>query len=522
VEMDDVVMEETPGTNAGEGSGVEVAFRSVTKRFPPHIIANDRVSFEIERGTVHALLGENGAGKSTLMNILYGLLQPDEGEILVRGRSVTIPSPQKAIALGIGMVHQHFKLIPTHTVAENIILGLPSVPFFFPAKREIRHIVELSERYGLRVDPRARVWQLSAGEKQKMEILKALYRRANILILDEPTSVLTPQEVEELFTTLRAMKGEGKTCIFITHKLNEVMAVADRVTVMRYGKVKATLRPSETSSQELAQMMVGKKVIAVVPRRYTSREMVLRLENVWVMGDRDFPALLDVSLTVSQGEIVGVAGVAGNGQRELAEIVTGLRKVKQGRLFLGEKEITHLTPREIASLGVAYIPEERHLGLVGSMSVAENLIFRTYDRPPFSQGFLVDWGKVEAHTERLISDYHIYPPFPALPVKLLSGGNRQRVLLARELERNPRLVIASNPTAGLDVAGVEAIHELLLKAQEKGAGILLISGDLDELLKLANRIVVLFRGGIIGEREREQWTEDDRRDIGLMMGGVKR
>lgn len=500
---------------------VEIAFRSITKRFPPHIVANQNVSFEVEKGTVHALLGENGAGKSTLMNILYGLLQPDEGEIVLRGKIQKISSPREAIALGIGMVHQHFKLVNTHTVCGNIILGLHSVPFFFPTEKTFSAVRVLSERYGLQVDPRARIWQLSAGEKQKVEILKALYRNANILILDEPTAVLTPSETEELFQTLRVMKEEGKTCIFITHKLNEIMEIADRVTVMRQGEVVDTVSPATTSPEELAKMMVGREVFPVVPRKQISSKVVLALQGVWAMGDKDLPALLDVSLSVREGEIVGVAGVAGNGQKELAEVIVGLRKVKKGRILLAGNDITYLSPREIASLGVAYVPEERNTGLIGEMSVAENLILREYTEPPFFQGFWIDWEKAEEYGEKLISHYQIQPPIVEIPVRLLSGGNRQRVVLARELERNPKLVVAANPTAGLDIQGVEAIHSLLVQAQAKGAGILLISGDLDELLKLANRIVVLFRGEIVGECEREQWTERDRRSIGLMMGGIR-
>ena len=373
--------------NSWEQKPVEVAFRSITKRFPPDILANDRVSFEVKKGTVNALLGENGAGKTTLMNILYGLFSPDEGEIIIRGKPVKISSPREAINLGIGMVHQHFKLISTHTVAENIILGLMSTSFFFPAQKAEAEIRALSEKYGLKVDPRARVWQLSAGEKQKVEILKALYRKASILILDEPTSVLTPQEAEELFATLRAMKEEDKTCIFITHKLNEVKEIADAVTVMRKGRVVSTILPSQVSLEELARMTVGKEVISVVPRKTVSDKIVLRLQDVSAMGDRDFPALLNLSLSVREGEIVGVAGIAGNGQKELAEVIVGLREFISGHIFLEDKEITNLLPRDIASLGVAYIPEERNLGLVGEMSVAENLLLRGYYQPPFSQGF---------------------------------------------------------------------------------------------------------------------------------------
>jgi ABC-type uncharacterized transport system ATPase subunit len=306
------------------------------------------------------------------------------------------------------------------------------------------------------------------------------------------------------------MKEEGKTCIFITHKLNEVMAIADRVTVMRQGKVVNTLSPSSTSPEELARMMVDKPVLSVAPKKNVSSRVVLELQDVWAIGDKDLPALLDVTLTVRAGEIVGVAGVAGNGQRELAEVIVGLRKVKRGRIFLEGTDITALSPREIAALGVAYVPEERNIGLVGEMSIAENLMLRGYAEPPFSQGFWVNWNKAEAYSERLISHYQIHPPLMEMPVRLLSGGNRQRVILARELERKPKLVIAANPTAGLDVRGVEAIHELLVKAQEDGAGVLLISGDLDELLKLSNRIVVFFRGEVVGNLEKERWTEEDR------------
>jgi len=506
---------------------IAVAFEGVCKKFPPNILANDYISFEVEKGTIRAILGENGAGKTTLMNILYGLYQPDEGKILIKGKPVQISSPQKAIELGIGMVHQNFKLVETNSVIENIILGLSSVPFFEPVRKIQKKIEEMSQRYGLKIDLAAKIWQLSAAEQQCVEILKALYRQPEIIIWDESTSVLTPKEVNDLFLVLRKMKEEDKTCLFITHKLKEVMEISDQVTILRKGKVVGNLITCQTTIEELAQKMIGQKIsfsFSKKKEKLTEKgEIVLRMREVDALGDRRLMALKNISFEVHQGEIVGLAGVTGNGQRELAETIIGLRQVGKGKISINGVDITNSSPREIAQQGVAYIPEDRQFALVSLMSIAENFRLRDYNKLPFAKGLWFDWNIVLEHAHQMIDTYNILPPLPQMPVRLLSGGNRQRVILAREFVQNPKLIIASNPTAGLDVGGAETIFQLFLEMQQKGAGILLISGDLDEILVLADTILVIFRGEIIGRKKgkEEGWTEKDRTDLGLMMGGVK-
>ncbi|WP_427365816.1 ABC transporter ATP-binding protein [Candidatus Caldatribacterium saccharofermentans] len=500
-----------------------VVFRDITKIFPPGILANDRVSFGVERGTVHVLLGENGAGKTTLMNILYGIHQPDGGAIVLRGKEVRIPSPRVAIELGIGMVHQHFRLIPNHTVWENVVLGFPRVPHLFPALRAREMIRDLSREYGLDVDPDARVWQLSAGEQQRVEILKALLRKAEILILDEPTSVLTPKDVERLFLVLQRMKEEGKTSLFVTHKFGEVGEIGDRITVLRKGKVVGTVPRGEADFETLAAMMVGEKITLSLPKKPLSPGCsLLRVEDLWVLDDRGFPRVRGVSFEVREGEIVGIAGVVGNGQRELTEALAGLRPPLRGRILLGEVDVTTWSPQKVREAGLAYVPEDRRMALVGDLTLAENLFLRDYRKTPFRRGILVDWKKVREHAEEMIATYRIVPPVPQLPVRLLSGGNRQRVALAQVLTSRPRVLVVSNPTAGLDILATDFIHRLFLSLQEEGVGILLVSGDLDEILALSDRVLVLYRGTILGERKRPQsgWSEEDRRDIGMMMGGV--
>ena len=546
--------------SGGGGSAVPapaVEFREICKRFPGGVVANDRISFAIERGTVHALLGTNGAGKTTLMNILYGLIRPDCGQILIHGRPERIHSPRRAIELGIGMVHQHFRLIQSHTVVENIILGLRGMPFFLPTRRAEREIRALSERYGLAVDPRAKVWQLSAGEQQRVEILKALYRGAEILILDEPTSVLTPSEVDELLATLRAMAAQGHTIIFITHKLDEALRVADRLTVLRDGRAVGTLPAEEATPEGLARMMVGRDPdqLGSTLRLHRHREPiedglksrssasatgaeVLVVEDLWALGDMGVPALRGVSFTLAAGEILGIAGVAGNGQRELAEVICGLRPAKRGRVVICGQEVINISanasagrrsgksrcsPRRIAELGVAHIPEDRRLGLVDSLGIDANLILKSYHRPPLSRGILglIDWGAAERNARRLIAEYGIVAPGPRTPIAALSGGNRQRVLLARELSSKPRLIIAAHPTYGLDVEATEQIRRLLREERARGAAILLISEDLDELLSLSDRVLVLFSGRVMGELRLDGADPAVVRErIGLLMAGV--
>jgi len=494
--------------------------RDIVKSFPG-VVANDHVSLEVQAGEIHALLGENGAGKTTLMNILYGLYRPDSGHIFIKGEEVHIRSPRDAIAHGIGMVHQHFKLVYPHTVAENVALGLAGTPFWQPARVVERGLKELSERYGLPVDPRARVWQLSAGEQQRVEILKALYRGAEILILDEPTSVLTPQETAELFKVLSRMKQEGHAVIFITHKLGEVMEVADRVTVMRRGKVVGTLPTAETDKGSLARMMVGREVVFRLSKgECHPGEEALVVEDLHALSDRGIPALRGVSFTVRRGEILGVAGVAGNGQHELVEVITGLRRAQRGRITILGEDLTNRSARRMADAGVAHIPEERlRMGIVPGMSVEDNLILKKHHRRPFSRGPLLQLRKVHAFAKRVIEEYDIMTPSPRTPAKLLSGGNIQRLILARELSGQPGLVVAAHPTYGLDVGATEQIRQLLIRQRDAGVGVLLVSEDLEEIMTLSDRIAVMFGGEIMGVVSA---GEASLAEIGLMMAGERR
>ncbi len=499
------------------GPSATLVVRGITKTFPG-VVANDQVTLEVRAGEVHALLGENGAGKTTLMNILYGIYQPDRGEIGLNGRSVRIRSPRDAIALGIGMVPQHFLLIRRHTVAENIALARPGDGLLFPARRIEQQVRDLGVRYGLPVDPRARIWELSPSEQQRVEILKALIRGAQILILDEPTSVLTPQEARGLFDVLRRMKQEGHAVIFISHKLDEVAEIADRVTVLRRGRVVATMPIAEANKRSLARVMVGRNVefqIRKEPRTLDGDALVV--ENMVATNDRGLPALRGISFAVGRGEIVGVAGVAGNGQRELVEVLTGLRPVRSGRVRLSDRDVTNLPARVLHEAGVAHIPEDRMLlGIVPAMSVAENLVLKQYRYPPFSRGQVINDQAVTHFARRMIADYKIATPGPEVPARLLSGGNIQKLILSRELSGRPGLIVAAHPTAGLDVSATEQIHTLLLRHRKEGASVLLVSEDLDEILALSDRIVVLFSGEIVGV---VPGADADRERIGLMMTG---
>jgi ABC-type uncharacterized transport system ATPase subunit len=498
-------------------AGPAVVLREITKSFPG-VVANDRVTLEIQAGEVHALLGENGAGKTTLMNVLYGVHQPDAGEIAVWGRPVRIRSPRDAIALGIGMVPQHFLLVRRHTVAENVTLGLPEGSFLFPARRIQARIAALGEQYGLAIDPRARIWELSPSEHQRVEILKALIRGARILILDEPTSVLTPQETRGLFDVLRRMKAEGHAVIFITHKLDEVAAIADRVTVLRKGRLVGTVSTRDVDKRTLARMMVGREVeFRVYKPPRTPEGEVLVVEDLEAATDRGLPALRGVSFVVRGGEILGLAGVAGNGQRELVEVLAGLRPARRGRVRVLGRDVTNRSAREILEAGAAHIPEDRiRTGIVPGMSVAENLVLRRYRYPPFARGPLLDYAAITQFARGLIEEYEIATPSPDLPAKLLSGGNIQRLILARELAAGPGLIIASHPTYGLDVSATEQIHGLLLRRREQGAGVFLVSEDLDEVLALSDRVAVMFRGEIVGTVPADRASPEQ---IGLMMAG---
>lgn len=495
-----------------------VAMYGIVKRFPG-VVANDRITLEVKTGEIHALLGENGAGKTTLMNILYGIYRPDAGEIHVKGQQVTIDSPRDAIRLGIGMVHQHFRLVSTHTVAENVVLGLPG-RFFFPDRAARHKLEEFSKKYGLAVDPQARIWQLSAGEQQRVEILKALYRGADIWILDEPTSVLTPGEIRELLMSLRRMAAQGHTIIFITHKLDEVTAISDRVTVLRQGKVVATLKTGQTDERELARLMVGREVLFRLDKKPAQPgQTILQVEGLHVLNDKGLPAVKDIFLNIAAGEIVGIAGVAGNGQRELVEALVGLRPVVSGRILLGGREITFSPPRLRIEQGICYVPGERLTGLVPNMSVAENLILKNYRYAPFAKGPFLSRTAIAQHADRLIAQYAVVTPSRETPVKLLSGGNIQRAILARECSGTPTLLIGAHPTSGVDVGATETIRQLLLEQRDRGTAILLVSEDLEEVLTLSDRIAVMFKGQIMGILPAGQV---DLEKIGLMMAGTYR
>jgi general nucleoside transport system ATP-binding protein len=497
-----------------------VAMRGITKRFPG-VVANERVDFEAAAGEVHALLGENGAGKSTLSNILTGLYRPDDGEIFVDGREVHFHAPRDALEAGISMVHQHFRLVEPFTVAENVVLGdhRGEGPTFRLRHRAIeQRVAQLSERYGLAVNPRARIWQLSLGEQQRVEILKALYREARILILDEPTAVLTPQEAEVLFETMREMAAEGRTVIFISHKLHEVKAVADRVTVLRGGHSLATVRAADATPRSLAALMVGRELGgAGESQSRTPGEAVLELEGIWTEGDRGEPAVRGVSLVARTGEIVAIAGVAGNGQRELAETIAGMRAQTEGALRVGGKPLHSGDPRAAIAAGVAYVPEDRlGTGLAPSLSIASNLVLKSYRGRSASRGPLLRLGRIRENAVEMIRRYGIAAPGPAAPVRLLSGGNLQKVVLAREFSGQPQLLVAASPTRGLDVGAIETVHAYLRDAAAEGVAVLLLSEDLDEILVLADRIAVMYEGAIVGETIR---AEANVEELGLLMAG---
>jgi len=512
-------MSEQPNaaTLSSPNAPVVVEMRNIVKRFPG-VLANDHVDFDLRRGEVHALLGENGAGKSTLMNVLAGLYRQESGIILVNGKQVHFSSPSDAIHSGIGMVHQHFMLVPTQSVTENILLGLNKPRYLMRLPDYDKIIQDLGERFGLKVDPRAKIWQLSVGEQQRVELLKMLYRGAEVLIMDEPTAVLAPTEIDSLFNTLRSMLREGKSVIFISHKLQEVMAIADRVTVLSKGKVTAAGIPTQqTSRQELARLMVGRDVVFQIDKKpQEPGEVVLSVEDVYADNDKGLPALQGVSFEVRAGEIVGLAGVAGNGQSELAQVVAGMRLCNQGCVKLNGEVICNKSALYGIQRGLAYIPEDRTLvGSAPNLSVTDNVIMKAYRKKPIAQGWMIDMGTARHFAQDLKDAYEIIVPNVETPVRLLSGGNLQRVILAREISGKPALMIAVQPTRGLDVGAIEGVHHLLLAQRDAGAAILLISEELEELLGMSDRTLVMYEGRIMGEMR-----ETDLETIGLMMTGT--
>ncbi len=501
----------------------------ITKRFPG-VLANDHVNFELQKGEIHALLGENGAGKSTLMNILYGLYQPDEGQIMINGQPSVIQSPHDAIGKGIGMVHQHFMLVPPLTVTENIMLGQESVTsatrrlgsFSVLDRRSVAaRIRELSKQNDLDVDPEAIVQDLPVGAQQRVEIVKALYRSADILILDEPTAVLTPQEADELFVVMRRLAAQGKGIIFITHKLREVFAVSSQISVMRLGKMVGTVKPDEATTEVLAEMMVGRKVLLQIEKAdIKPGATALRVENLQVMDDRRHMAVNGVSLECRSGEVLGIAGVQGNGQTELAEALTGLRRTAAGKVTLLDKDITNPQPRQVIETGTAHVPEDRHKhGLVLSFPIRDNLVLCTYYLPPFASGIEMNFDVIEKNAADQVRTFDVRTPGIQTSAGSLSGGNQQKVIIARELSRSFKLLIVNQPTRGLDVGSIEFIHRRIIAARDEGAAVLLISAELDEIMSLSTRIGVMYKGRILDTLDASTTT---REELGLLMAGVKK
>jgi general nucleoside transport system ATP-binding protein len=499
-----------------------VEMKNIRKSFPG-VVACDDIDFQVRKGEIHALLGENGAGKSTLMNILFGLYQQDQGEIYLRGDKVNISNPNIANDLGIGMVHQHFKLVHNFTVTENIILGIePIRALMVDTRSASARIKDLSERYGLNVDPEAKIEDVSVGMQQRVEILKMLYRDAEILIFDEPTAVLTPQEVIELMKIMRGLIEEGKTIILITHKLKEIMAIADRCTVIRWGKVVGTVNVSETNEEKLAEMMVGRKVLFDLNKKEANpREEVLRIENLTVKSSSGTHGLRDFSLSVKCGEIVGLAGIDGNGQAELVEAIIGLRRPDSGKIFLHGVDVTTMSTRQRINTGMAHIPEDRHKhGLILDYTVQENLILKNYYLEPYSRRGLIDWNYVYTHAEKVIKDFDVRSGQGAeTSARSLSGGNQQKAIVGREIDGNPDLLIAVQPTRGLDVGAIEYIHQRLLEQRDQGKAVFMISLELDEILDLSDRIAVIYNGELVGVINASETNENE---IGLMMAGGKR
>jgi simple sugar transport system ATP-binding protein len=497
----------------------EVRMEGIVKRFPG-VLANNHVNFDIRSGEIHALLGENGAGKSTLVRQLYGLYRPDEGKILINGQEQRFTSPEDAIEAGIGMIHQHFMLVPSLTVVENVALGLKSSRgFVLDLDKVEQRIHKLCQQYGLKVEPRAYVWQLSVGEQQRVEIVKALYRGADLLILDEPTAVLTPQEVEDLFKTFRQMAASGHALIFISHKLHEVLSISNRVTVLRDGQVVGNCPTAGATRPGLAQMMVGRPVILQYDRApLKAGAPVLEVKDLHARSDRSGDALKGVSFNLRAGEILGLAGVSGNGQRELAECLAGLRPVRQGKIVLNGQDIGRASPAERIKAGQSYIPEERmREGAIREFSVSDNFVLEDHHHAPYARGIFLDFHAIEEKTQAAVLSYSVKTPSLNTPLKNLSGGNIQKLILARELARKPKVLIAAQPTRGVDIGASEYIHQRLLQQREAGMATLLISEDLDEIRALSDRIAVIYEGQIIAIVNNEAATLEQ---LGLWMAGV--
>jgi simple sugar transport system ATP-binding protein len=492
----------------------------ITKAFPG-VLANDHIDLVLNQGEILAILGENGAGKTTLMNILYGLYSPDGGEILIRGSKVDIHNPHDAIRLGIGMVHQHFMLIPVFTVAENVMLGVESTRAggVLDRKAVAKRIQEISARFGLRVEPEIMVENLSVGVQQRVEIIKVLYREADILIFDEPTAVLTPQEAEEFFKIVHSLVEQGKSVIFISHKLKEVLEISDRITVFRNGKVVGTTTPDEATEASLASMMVGREVILTVDKKPAKPgEVVLDVADLFVTDDRHLVAVNGVSFQVRAGEILGVAGVQGNGQKELVEALTGLRPLASGKVNLLGKDISRASPRSIREAGSAHVPEDRQRdGLVLSFPIRDNLVLTTYYEPPFARGISLQTKSIDAVAAERVKQFDIRTPSIFIPASTLSGGNQQKVIVAREFSRPVKLLIASQPTRGLDVGSIEYIHGQIVKKRDEGCGVLLVSPELDEIMSLSDRIAVMFGGRILAILPANEATKEG---LGLLMAGI--
>lgn len=492
---------------------------NITKEFPG-VIANDNITLQLKKGEIHALLGENGAGKSTLMNVLFGLYQPEKGHIRIRGKEVEITNPNIANDLGIGMVHQHFMLVEPFTVTQNIILGKEpkTKTGRIDIKRAEKEIRELSDRYGLKVDPTAKIRDISVGMQQRVEILKTLYRGAEVLIFDEPTAVLTPQEINELMDIMRSLVKEGKSIILITHKLKEILQVADRCTIIRRGKGIGTVDVSETTENELASLMVGREVNFKVDKQPAEpKQTVLKINNLHVRDKRKVEMVKGLDLEVRAGEIVGIAGVDGNGQSELIEAITGLTRVQSGEILLNNQAITNKSPRKITESGVGHIPQDRHkFGLVLDYSVGENMVLQTYYKEPFSKKGFLNLKEIYRYAKKMISDYDVRTPNAYTKASSLSGGNQQKAIIGREVDRSPDLLIAAQPTRGLDVGAIEFIHKKLVEERDKGRAVLLISFELDEIIDVSDRIAVMFDGKVVADIKPEETNEQE---LGLLMAG---